>query len=328
MSNIKIVSEVRFHGLLDDKNASAICRVDKLMFVATDEPTSEGNVVQVFRPNDADFQLDPARTILLDPSKSDKKEMDIEGLATDGQTVYVIGSHSAKRKKIDPEKSYRTNRKSLISAVEIQPSRDVLLRFDWHDDDEPLQIERTTLRDVFLETEPFASFQSNSSKENGIDIEGIAVYQGQVYVGFRGPVLRGNFAVVLKFGFGKPLKKPTPLFVNLGGRGIRDLTSVDQGLLILAGPVGDGPGSYQIYFWDGRDGVPGSDAPTSVNDPGLRFIDNFPAIEGTDVVDAIPKPEGMMKLNENDRHWELLIVCDGLKNGHALKLQVKKPRSP
>lgn len=326
MSNIKFVSEVRFHGLLDDKNASALCGVDGLIFVATDEPTSGGNVVQVLRPSGDDFALDPTRTVLLDPSVSQKKEMDIEGLAADGHTIYVVGSHSAKRKKVDPDKTCKTNRKALTSPVEAQPSRDVLLRFDWKDDGEPVEIESTTLRNVFEKTEPFATFQSIGSKENGIDIEGIAVYQKQVYVGFRGPVLRGNFAVVLKFGFGQPVKKPTPLFVNLGGRGIRDLATVKKGLLILVGPVGDGPGSYQIYFWDGQDGVPGSDVPISMSKPGLQLIGDLPAIGAADAVGSEPKPEGMMILNDKETSWEVLIVCDGLKNGHALKFQVKLPK--
>src|SRR5262245_60839271 len=76
--------------------------------------------------------------------------------------------------------------------------------------------------------------------------------------GFRGPVLRENYTPVLRFTFAVPVIESDLLYVNLGGRGIRDLTRARGGLLVLAGPVGDGPGSYQLYFWDGKDCLPGT----------------------------------------------------------------------
>jgi hypothetical protein len=121
-------------------------------------------------------------------------------------------------------------------------------------------IEKTSLRGFLDSTEPFKTFRAQASKENGIDAEGLAVAGETLFVGFRGPVLRGNWVPVLRGRFageGAPLADPRVVFVNLGGLGIRDLVRVSGGFLILAGPVGDGAGGYPVFFWDGRDCTPG-----------------------------------------------------------------------
>lgn len=107
---------------------------------------------------------------------------------------------------------------------------------------------------------------------------------------------------------------------------MRDLARVEGGLLILAGPVGDGPDSFQLYLWDGRDGVPGTGAPTSAADPALRLIGDLPiptSVAGGHEV--LAKPEGLALIKETSHHWEILIVFDGLKDGHATRFRVEKP---
>lgn len=184
----------------------------------------------------------------------------------------------------------------------------------------PISIEKTSLRDVLDNTEPFKSFRDIASKENGIDVEGLSVWNKHLYAGFRGPVLRGNFVPVLRFQFSSPILNQEVLFVEMGGRGIRDLTTVDEGLLILAGPVGDGPGSYQLYLWNGEDMVPGIGAPVRKDTPGLVLIDDLPMPE-----EPTAKAEGLAIVGETIDEWEILIVFDGLKNGHATRYQVQKP---
>jgi hypothetical protein len=259
---------------------------------------------------------DQSYSMSLGPAK---EEMDLEGIAVDAQTVFVLSSHSARRKKTDKDKAYEKNRAALMSSPEAQPARDVLLRFELDAAGKAGPIERTSLRGFLDATEPFKSFDSIASKENGIDAEGLAVWDQKLYIGFRGPVLRGNFTPILRCRFGSPIAEPEVLFVNLGGRGARDLAGVNGGLLILAGPVWDGPGSYQLYLWDGRDGVPGKDAPTSANSE-LRLIGDLP-IPGSDAgghkISA--KPEGLAVIKESSHDWEILIVFDGLKDGHATR---------
>jgi len=61
-------------------------------------------------------------------------------------------------------------------------------------------------------------------KDGGeLDIEGIAVDDGWLYVGFRGPVFRDNYVPVLKLKFDQHEKSAKLLFVKLDGGGIRDM---------------------------------------------------------------------------------------------------------
>jgi Protein of unknown function (DUF3616) len=326
MSKIQAIGVVRLHGMLGDKNASAVAFWKKRALVVTDEITDQGNVVQVFEPDGADFRAAAHGLTVLDRPGSAVEEMDLEGIAVDGQTVFVLGSHSSKRKKVDAEKAYDKNRGALMSSPETQPGRDVLLRFELDAAGKAGPIHRTSLRGFLDTTEPFKSFGALASKENGTDVEGLAVRDQRIYVGFRGPVLRGNFTPVLRCRFGSPIGEPKVLFVNLGGRGVRDLARVEDGLLILAGPVGDGPGSYQLYLWDGRDGVPGAGAPTSAADPGLRWIGDLPIPPSDAGGHPLPaKPEGVALIKETSHHWEILVVFDGLKDGHATRFRVRKP---
>jgi len=111
------------------------------------------------------------------------------------------------------------------------------------------------------------------------------------------------------------------LFVDLGGRGVRDLAHVKGGVLILAGPAGDGPGSYQLYLWDGEDGVSGADIPKPAV-PRLRLIGDLPL--PTSGHGAPAKAEGVALIKDEDHHWEILVVFDGLK-GRATRFRVDKP---
>jgi hypothetical protein len=294
--------------------------------VVADEVTDLGNVVQAFEKDGADFRAVSNGLTVLDTPAGQVEEMDLEGIAVDGQTVFVLGSHSSRRKKVDAQKAYAKNRTAFMSPPEAQPARDVLLRFDLDAAGKAGPIERTSLRGFLNATEPFKSFRAMASKENGIDAEGLAVSDHKLYVGFRGPVLRGNFTPILRCQFGSPIGAPEVLFVNLGGRGVRDLARVEGGLLVLAGPVGDGPGSCRLYLWDGRDGVPGTGAPTSAADPGLRLIGDLPISPSDAGNHEIPaKPEGVALIKETSHHWEILIVFDGLKDGHATRFRVEKP---
>ncbi len=324
MAKIEKLGNVRFNGMVGDKNASGVSFWKERALVVADEITDQGNVVQTFKADGADFRA--AGLTRLDVPGSAPEEMDLEGLAVDGHTVFVLGSHSSKRKKVDVEKAYAKNRAALMSPPEAQPARDILLRFELDADGQAGPIQRTSLRGFLNATEPFKSFGAVASKENGIDAEGLAVSDHKLYVGFRGPVLRGSFTPILRCRFGSPIGDPEVLFVNLGGRGVRDLAGVEDGLLILAGPVGDGPGSYQLYLWDGRDGVPGPGAPTSAAVPGLRLIGDLPISPSDAGVPSISaKPEGAALIKEGSHHWEILIVFDGLKDGHATRYRVEKP---
>jgi hypothetical protein len=94
-------------------------------------------------------------------------------------------------------------------------------------------------------------------EKNGLTIEGVAIKDDvTLLAGFRGPVLDGNRAVVLSVDinslFGGSGHDHRLFRLPLGdGRGVRDLATFENKILILAGPVADGPGAYAVYVWDG-----------------------------------------------------------------------------
>ena len=150
---------------------------------------------------------------------------------------------------------------------------------------------------------------------DGNDEEGIAMADGWLYLGFRGPVLRDNYVPVLRLDFDEPDDHEL-LFVNLDGYGIRDITRVADGFLIVAGPVGDGPGGYSVYYWDGHDVVPGRARDEPVGH--LTRLGELQAPQGG-------KAEGITVLQEDAAAFECLVVFDGVAAGAAQRVRLPKP---
>jgi hypothetical protein len=125
------------------------------------------------------------RDVVLDDSA---KEIDVEGIACDGNTVYVVGSHSWKRESVKDNNTYKDNRE-LIAAIQPEPSRDRVFKFTVDSEGNTSAIEKTSLRAILDQDKVLHPFSRVPSKENGIDIEGLAFHQGLLYAGFRGPVL-------------------------------------------------------------------------------------------------------------------------------------------
>jgi Protein of unknown function (DUF3616) len=100
-------------------------------------------------------------------------------------------------------------------------------------------------------------------KDNGLDIEGLAARGNRLFIGLRGPVLRG-WAMILEVevkdvgGGLLALEKIGPNgrryrkhFLKLNGLGLRDLYWQGNDLLILAGPTMDLDGPVHVFRWRG-----------------------------------------------------------------------------
>ncbi len=143
-----------------------------------------------------------------------------------------------------------------------------------------------------------ASFLAIPGKDNGLDIEGIAVHgdpgQERVLLGLRGPVLRG-WAVVLQvapreddgelkltksFDGGRYAKH----FLDLDGLGIRDICAQGDDLLLLAGPSMDLDGPVRVYRWRGAAQI---QAPDVVHREELHRELDLPHGEGDDHAEGI-----------------------------------------
>ena len=216
------------------------------------------------------------------------QEIDIEGLDLDGNYLWVVGSHSIKRKKVDPKKDADENIKRL-RKTDARGNRFLLGRVPvvrgggggesvLAPADGPRKAARLpcTMTDNDL-TQAVAAKDDDGKpdlhlqpwlalpgKDNGFDIEGLVVKGEKVFLGLRGPVLRG-WAVIMELLLEDGdegelrLKKIGPKgrayrkhFLDLGGLGVRDLClDGDDDLLILAGPTMNLDGPVRLFRWQG-----------------------------------------------------------------------------
>jgi hypothetical protein len=255
------------------------------------------------------------------------EEADLEGLARAGEWLWTVGSHSHKRKRIKPGHRPKKARKRLATVIR-EDNRFILARF-------PVVTGPDGLPEVVRETEDgrraailgggddaitglfgddphLAPFLSLPGKDNGFDVEGIAVLGDRVYLGLRGPVLRG-WAVIIEL---RPDDDPggerlrlRPFddgslyrthFLDLGGLGVRDLCPDGDDLLILTGPTMDLDGPVRLVRWP-RAADTGE--PAVVTAEELRVLGEVPYGEGKD------HPEGMTLLKGTDGP-RLLVVHD------------------
>jgi hypothetical protein len=305
---IERLGSVEFTGAIHEpKEISAVAIIKGYLVIGSDE----SHTVQILKRDGDRYRV--FGEVILDDNK---KEIDIEGITAEEDIVYVVGSHSRVRKTVKEKNTFQENRQQIL-LVEREESREWLYRFRIDADGKGLQRESTTLMPAIEQDPVLKDFTRVPSKENGVDIEGIAVRDGLLYIGFRGPVLRDNYVPIMTGRFGSPFSDASLVFVKLGGRGVRDLTPVRDGFLILAGPVGDGPGSYQLYFWDGRDCLPGQRVP----EEKAGRIELLSEVATA----ANAKAEGVAVLEESNSVYEVLIVFDGVKNGGATRYRVAKP---
>lgn len=292
---------VEFRGeLKGGSDVSGVTLAGGFLVIAGDESP----VAQVLRADG-----DGAYTVLHDvPLGQPDHELDLEAVAAEGGTVYVTGSHNRVR-------FVGAKGGGGVTPVEDRPrpQRDQVFRFTLGPDGRPGPVRAMSLRPA-LDAHPILrQFVPVASKENGIDIEGLAVKDGRLYFGFRGPVLRDNWVPVLSCTFGDPPGDPAVAYLQLAGRGVRDMAAVRDGFLVLAGPVGDGDTSTRIYFWDGTDGLAQG---TMADKPHL--LAELPG-EGKG------KAEGLAVLKEDGKAYDLLIVWDGLPNGGPVRYRLTRP---
>lgn len=209
---------------------------------------------------------------LVDLPGGAEGEMDIEGLAIDeaedGPWLWVLGSQSLKRRKAQggPEGPEGL---ATLGRVEWEPNRQFLGRFPLRgeggtllpvekDAGRRVQHVRLTakgkLRRWMRRDRHLARALRIPSKENGLDVEGIAARGLRVWVGLRGPLLRRN-AVILEMEMRVTRKghlKPRRIdgrrryrkhALDTRGLGIRDLHLAGEDLLAVVGTVtsSDGP---------------------------------------------------------------------------------------
>lgn len=292
-----------------------------------------------------DHERVPLRERLALPG-ADDEEADIEGLALSDGYLWAVGSHSLARRR--PKRS-NTAEEALarLTDVKLEANRFLFGRLPLEGGDpsagaladktktadgtklrggrlpiaeKPKDLRkaksRSALTAAVCADEHFGRFLDVPAKENGFDIEGIVVVGERVFLGLRGPVLRG-YATVLEVGVhagkgGTLTLAPVadgPFyrkhFLDLDGLGIRSLMKRGDDILILAGPTMDLDGPVRLYAWrraasavPPATGVYGSDT--------VEYLGDLPFGDGDD------HAEGMTVLRlPRSTVDHLLVVYDG-----------------
>lgn len=258
------------------------------------------------------------------------EEADIEGMARSGEYLWVIGSHSLTRKRIkqstSPEKAFRR-----LARISRAANRYVIARLavQTYTDGPPAPVRHTAsgarsalvgapgsvgLADLLADDPRLGPFLAIPSKDNGLDVEGLAVHGDSLYVGLRGPVLRG-WAVVLEL-----LPQPDPFdpgrlqlgvfpageryrthLLDLGGLGVRDLCPDGDDLLVLAGPTMAISGPMRLYRWLGAAATDGAEL---VRRTELPLVGELPHGAGEDHAEGIsllggPGPKRLLVVHDS-----------------------------
>jgi len=61
---------------------------------------------------------------------------------------------------------------------------------------------------------------------------------------------------------------------------------------------------------------------------GLKLLCDLPNPQRPkDDAEKVAKAEGVALVSELTNHWELIVVYDGLKDGHGIRFRVRKPNA-
>jgi hypothetical protein len=248
------------------------------------------------------------------PLADGESEIDIEGMDFSSPYLWITGSHSWKRKKPKGKKDDLER----LATIKLDANRYLLGRIpiesgklkksvtlDGSDTPFTAACLQTTddsnlLIEALEEDEHLGVIVTSQlpSKENGLDIEGLAVWKNRLFLGLRGPVLRG-WAVILELeveenepgslalkAIGDKQESYRKHFVDLNGLGVRDLCFDDEDLIVLAGPTMETESALQVFRLRG---ILDRNAHSlfSQDSKNLDLLFNLPFIFGADHAEGI-----------------------------------------
>ncbi|HEX2092654.1 MAG TPA: DUF3616 domain-containing protein [Longimicrobiaceae bacterium] len=341
--------ELRFdqpHGPgADDKELrdglSAVTRVGSHLFVASDEGTGLERLTTRDGATFAEHRSFPLAEFLELPGG--EEEVDVEGMDYRPPYLWIVGSHALKRKRADPSSDDREREIRRLGKIEDEANRYLLARIPLRHDPEtgeytpcrscpdPADPERvlhagrfrgegreSPLMEALADDRHLGPFLKIPGKDNGFDIEGLALVGERIFLGLRGPVLRG-WAVVLEVE-PRETDDPTVLklrkigpkeqpyrkhFLHLGGLGIRELAVQGTDLLILAGPTMELDGPVVLFRWRRGTEV---DEESLVGPDGIERVMEIPYGQGVEA--GRDHAEGITPFREPGGAISLLVVYD------------------
>jgi hypothetical protein len=294
-SHIDRVESYSFVGkVLGDKDLSGIaCVSPSRCLIGADE----GREVQVVELSQEDRTLKVLKTVSL---VSTGREIDIEAIACESDCYYIIGSHGlAKKTGTEQRNRYRIFRLKVDHTSGFP-------------EDGQADLEQASLTEILKADPVLGKYFDKPLQHKGVNIEGLAIRDGTLFVGLRNPNLDG-FAFVVEVlaadlfaGKGRP--SYTLHKVQLGeGLGIREIVAAKSCFLIIAGNAGSEPSreypkaqdydkdrGFLMFAWDG---------------------DSTEAHRIGPIPDVPAKAEAMTILDESPDHITILVLFDGIAGG-------------
>jgi hypothetical protein len=271
--------------------------------------------------------------------------------------LWLVGSHGRKRGKPDPDEGVEKAFKELAD-VDQDDNRYLLARIPLEDDPEggglvPRRAcpdprdpsatltaarlkgkgQQNALMRAIADDEHLRRYLKVPGKDNGFDVEGLAAADGRLFLGLRGPVVRG-WAVVLEVQpaqasrperlklkrIGPEGRRYRKHFLDLDGLGVREITAEGDDLLVLAGPTMAVRAPATLFRWKGAQKL---EADSITGRGQLQHLLDLPH----DVDGGEDHPEGICCLqNDGSSRTEVLVVYDsggpGRRDGDAVVADV------
>lgn len=329
----------RYGGLprgkkLRDGLSGVAARGESLWFVSDETLTVERLDRTRNRPlayaKHATFRLEDYLRL---PSGSGR-EADLEDLDIADGYLWLVGSHAAVRQMPGKNPSPRDIAKAL-GKIERQGNRYLLARIPIVEGERSATLARragagsskrvaallqggakgNALTRALRKDMHFRDTFAPPSKENGFDVEGIAVVGGRVMLGLRGPVFN-EWAVILeieprpargdssllrlgRFGPGRKLYRKH--FLKLDGLGVRGLCRYGRDILVLAGPTAAPEGPAKVYRWLGG---ARSDIERRLRPSDLVHVMDLPTGRRSD------RPEGIVVMTSPRGRDRILVLYE------------------
>lgn len=263
-------------------------------------------------------------------------ELDLEAAAAGDGFYYVAGSHSAKRKDCASNPDSRH-----VMRLRLDPATGRVLRDPAGDSDGELAGYADTgglwavmageagLKDhvgenMCLGAEPPEEGPHPAGKR-GVNIEGMAIKDGRLFFGFRGPAIDGTTKILTIAAdalFDGADGTPKLSTITVGsGRAVRDLHAVSDGILVLAGP--DDDKSNENAGWIvARLEVQDVDVPVSRPKPLARLDLSSVAMRDCD---KELKPEALAVVDDRPGEpYRVVVFSDGMCDGGPLAFTIPR----
>jgi hypothetical protein len=232
------------------------------------------------------------------------KDLDGEAVAHDGKFFYVTGSHGCSRH------SNKFRASSFVLARIPNDTVTAAAQVGSTTVSEGDSISTTYRLSEALLIAPSVKdfFARDLMTKNGMNIEGLAISDGKLYVGLRAPVVGDQAFLVeidvdLLFDANRPIvgNDVKEISLSLGaGRGIRDLAWLSDGrLLILSGPAQEDPIAFAVHAVDLR----------GDRQMQTAILDDIAKMESK------TKAEGLHVLGKNGNTFDLIVMFDGPESG-------------